>query len=555
MLQSVAQDSFRAGLWLSGDPPSDGCLHLSGMFLDEQAVPSTAGAFGSTLFGVSTTDQANLLWSGRLAGGDRIIAGTTSETWVSAVGGAAVALGVTVPRPSRAAVMGASAYFGNVQYAGSLKAADYTTGTVSVVNGSKTVTGVGTAFVANTDAGMLLKVDAVGGGSFVVPVESVTDNTHVQLYYPWPWATTAGGTYALKRTEPRGVTTNPVWGVVANRVVQCAGNRLYFSSLASPLVPPTFLNQAEDQHEFPDGAQILGVEGLGDTAYVFTTAGVYTISNMRFDLTDDAGNLQQIVGVLSRDLRLLGDAGLAQWNGAVLAACTDGAYMIPQGSAPVLLSRSIAPAFNSFLGDPPLVSPSAVYRGHWFLPLSFNSQIVVYVCRLDMGNPNRGVWPWSSSNLQHCYATCRTATVNQLLAGQRSQLNSVPLVLDATGLLDPDYAPTSPQQEASLMETSLMTVGPIRNGGMVREATVRYSAGATPHASAAVNTRIGEAGGVVHHDLTGDITASTQHGEHTWLVGARAHQASLSLRFEDTRGGRVKVRGVSLSVRRSGRRT
>jgi hypothetical protein len=73
-------------------------------------------------------------------------------------------------------------------YAGSLKAAAYTTGTITVTNGSKTVAGVGTSWLAGVDAGMILNRLSDYG-----VVKSVDSNTQITLADPWQGATQARG--------------------------------------------------------------------------------------------------------------------------------------------------------------------------------------------------------------------------------------------------------------------------------------------------------------------------------------------------------------------------
>jgi hypothetical protein len=80
----------------------------------------------------------------------------------------------------------------------------YVTGSVSVVNGNTTVTGVGTAFLANVKAGDQLIVGAanVTDPSALpgwVEILSVTDDTHLELAEPYPFITAPGQLYTIRK--------------------------------------------------------------------------------------------------------------------------------------------------------------------------------------------------------------------------------------------------------------------------------------------------------------------------------------------------------------------
>ncbi|TPK18051.1 hypothetical protein [Mesorhizobium sp. B2-5-7] len=70
----------------------------------------------------------------------------------------------------------------------------YTTGTVTVSNGSAVVTGSGTAWAIGLVTGGMLSSEGVS-----IPIASVTDDTHLTLAYVWPGTTAAGAAYAIQR--------------------------------------------------------------------------------------------------------------------------------------------------------------------------------------------------------------------------------------------------------------------------------------------------------------------------------------------------------------------
>jgi hypothetical protein len=69
----------------------------------------------------------------------------------------------------------------------------YTTGTISVSNGSKNVTGVGTLFVTAVNPGDIFTVD----GSKIYQVDSVTDNTNLLLTVGYGEASVVNGLFAI----------------------------------------------------------------------------------------------------------------------------------------------------------------------------------------------------------------------------------------------------------------------------------------------------------------------------------------------------------------------
>jgi hypothetical protein len=79
---------------------------------------------------------------------------------------------------------------------------------------------------------------------------------------------------------------------------------------------------------------------LGDDVLVFTTAGLYVLGNIAYDLTDAAGNLQQTLRRMTPDLILWGDAGIASWGNELIVPATDGVWLVGAGGQIRLLSHS-----------------------------------------------------------------------------------------------------------------------------------------------------------------------------------------------------------------------
>lgn len=321
------------------------------------------------------------------------------------VGGA----GLTEPVPY--AVVGGIMFIGGgAMYAGSRKAANYGTGTVTTTQGSKVVTGAGTSWLANVDPGMLFRVD----GSKYIPVASVDSNTQITLTEPWPSAGGAGIGYSLERIGstanhglPAAIQTAPIFVAVADRLVAIVGNKAFFSDGVDPgtsvaaLVGShrTFSWPTKNVHELGDGVTIIAGAVLGTRLLLFTTGGLYGISNMALEIVDAAGNQQHPIQQLSSDLIAWGSPGVASFANAVVVACTDGVYLLDGVSDPVPVGKSIWPRIVSYVRSGYKPGKPDVYKGHLFLPVldASNAVIDFMVCRLDRPvRTGEGLsWAWS----------------------------------------------------------------------------------------------------------------------------------------------------------------
>lgn len=155
---------------------------------------------------------------------------------------------------------------------------------------------------------------------------------------------------------------------------------------------------ADDFHELPEGAEIRGLGTIKDTLLVFTGYGIWSIQNMDLDLTDDAGNPQQVMQKLLPELGLLHEAGLAEWGGRIVAPCGDRCLLVDTISAPTPVSDSISGLYMQHVNAGRLPGGAKVYRNHYFLPWMNpdGSVASVMVCRLN--RPVKGrltYFPWS----------------------------------------------------------------------------------------------------------------------------------------------------------------
>lgn len=271
--------------------------------------------------------------------------------------------------------------------------------TGTLTNGSRTLT----LTVGDFQAGLTLALsDNVGlvvkatGDTHLAVIESVQSNTSATLRDPWAGATLTNtlDLAPLQQITPPGsgfqIDNSYLAAVGASpRLVVTIGNKAYFSARGDPT---SFA--ATDFHELPSNARIIGADSVEDTLVLFTTAGVWAVSNMAYDLTDAFGNVQHSVAQLSKEIILWGDAGIAGSAGGFIVPAVDDVYILALGGAPVSLSSPIRPLYRSYVKAGYRPGLATVYRGHYFLPImnGFDTWVDTLVCRLDGARPAWTRW-------------------------------------------------------------------------------------------------------------------------------------------------------------------
>jgi hypothetical protein len=186
------------------------------------------------------------------------------------------------------------------------------------------------------------------------------------------------------------------YGVAGNRLFAGQGDTIRFSDITAAGAATTTFN-ANDYHQVPEGVQVRGLHGLRNAIAVFTTGGVWIISNVGFDLVDASGNVQHRIDQYSRDVIIWQDTGLAAWEGGLVVPALDGVWLMRYGVssdavAPFeRISDPIQQLYRDYVSLGYAPGLATVYRGHYILPI-FNGQahIDTLVCRLDA--PGR---PWT----------------------------------------------------------------------------------------------------------------------------------------------------------------
>lgn len=441
-------------------------------------------------------------------------------------------------------------------WAGGRKA-NYTTGTVSVTLGSATVTGSGTSWSTNVEAGMIFVI-----GSSQIYVKSVDSNTQVTLEHAIGEATASGLAYTSKALT--AAPKDGFYGTVANRLLQVPRSeptKLYFSPPLSPLFGPT----ATDYHQFP--TQILGVAGVRDTALVFTSAGVYQITGMAVDLTDAQGNPQHRVEKIS-DKILWDRNGIAVVSEGLIVPLEDGIYMMDGVSAPNRISDPITDLYSYYVGQGYGTGVADTFKGHYFLPIwdqTTNMASEILVCRMEAaqgGKPFRwtrfGVTGATGGSKIMSFAKFRSTSGAPKLLGtvyyEAGTNAALAKVFDLTGYFD---APTNTVEADGGTVTPKVTTrsfqtGRMDNPNLVRKLRARYemSGGGSLTAKYAADGT-----GVVRGptepwtltSLTGTASDDTGTNPYTWPVGVRARR----IRFELQLAGAAVLRRLTVFVRSS----
>lgn len=264
-------------------------------------------------------------------------------------------------------------------YAGSQQPVGYTAGGLTVTAGSATVTGAGTSFLADVDAGMIMKVGAPGSEVWGV-VKSVETDTSLTLVDTWDGPTAAGtaGTFRAFEAYRDGTAVTASSG----RAFVATGRKVLMSQ---PIDQDTGHSQlfdafsVDDVHEFP--ADVVALATLRDVVYVFTKAGIWSISGGALPIVDTFGNAQHRVQRISGDVVLRSPGGLAPWRDSLVVCAVDGAYVMEANGELELISRSIGPLWQSMMASGVQVGQVATFRDHVFVPVGGANG--VYVGRLD----------------------------------------------------------------------------------------------------------------------------------------------------------------------------
>lgn len=405
------QEDFKGGSQLSVAPHliDSSCYFTAenGMLEDDGSIFKRGGSVKKTKAAFGTSLRS--VWEGNLLPGRRTLVASSSAFGVLAandeevlnLGGAGF---TTVPKT---AVAYHNLLFigGGIIYGGSRKTADYSTGTVTVTQGSAVVTGAGTSWTANVDVGMLFRIATAGSRIYVV--KEVKSNTELVLHEAYENLNAAGLGYTLKRLETASTpyVSSAIYAVAGDRLVTVVAPRtIKYSEPKKPHVyQATIYPQAtvvQNEHELEEGVVITGAIGLGiDKLIVFHSGGTTSISNMAKSIVDGLGNSQHRIDIVSRDIILWHQNGIAAYRQMLVVPAVDEVYLIDGVSSPVPLAGSILPRYRERLREGLVPGIAFTHREHYLLPLLDTSGVPqdFFYCRLDRPFQDRGktFYPWS----------------------------------------------------------------------------------------------------------------------------------------------------------------
>lgn len=452
MLATTAQQDFSAGMVRSVARhliPRSAAYDLVNLLLDDDGSAYRRG--GSAFKNVNAFGAGGLrwLWEGRLLAGRRTVFANGADFGVLNpadetrapinLGGA----GLGAPVGS-AVIAGVLHVAGGVIYAGSVQAADFSTGTVTATQGSAIVTLAGASWTGNVDVGMFLRV--AGGPVYVVA--SVDSSTQVTLDRPFAEATVRAAAYTLRRLETAPLVSE-LYVAGGDRLIGCRGNRITFSKRRDDTTGALqwWSFDPLDYIELPAGVAIVGAAMLRDLLLVFSTAGMWSVENVHLDLLDDFGNPQRRLDLLSGDVVLWGQPGIASWQNALVVPTLEGAVLVDGVSVPTPIAKAIMPLAAGYVDAGLSLGLAAVFRNHYLLPVldASGDPVDLLVCRLD--RPVRTqlgtIFPWTRFAGHGADVTAFAVRVGDESEAREPSLFAAGLdgkLLDLTGFFAPSAA-------------------------------------------------------------------------------------------------------------------
>lgn len=194
-------------------------------------------------------------------------------------------------------------------------------------------------------------------------------------------------------TVASAVKASPYYAIAGNRLLLASGSRVLVSHAGKP-------DEAFDEndfHEIPGGIEILGLEGLRESAAVFTTGGVWVINGLQHEQVDESGNPLRTQDLYSQELVLWGAGGVAGWEGALIVPGTEAVYLLSLGVSSekaqsfVRISDPIVDLYQEYVRSGYAPGQATVHKNHYMLPIVGAGDVIdMLVCRLDL--PSR---PWT----------------------------------------------------------------------------------------------------------------------------------------------------------------
>lgn len=563
--QWVQQSDFSGGAFpLQERVPRTGVEDAVNLLVDDDGSIFKRG--GGVYQGAAAAATLDALWDVELGGGQRTVArvpslqGITvlasndatwasSTSWVSGggntttVGGRVAVVDGVMALPLRYNATGQV-----VLYGGGSPGGEYHTGTVSVSQGSRTVTGVGTSWVGNVAPGDIFNPGGgiVGASGFGV-VQSVNSNTDITLAVPWIAPTLGAGTayefigapFIALQLAP---TAMPVVGAAGNRLFVAEGDVIEFTDIGNPANVP-----AGNYHRIP-GAVITGLQGVEGGLLVFSNEGIYRISNVEYDLTDALGNVQQSLSLLNQDIVLWHENGLAVSPAGVVVPAVDDIYIV--GASLSVIGGGIRKLYRRYVAAGYTLGNATIVRGHYVLPvLNGAAWVDTLVCRLDTG-----AWGRMDGYSGQCVAFARRVTKDTTRTQRLFGVHSSRLV-DCTGWFAPAAGNKSEADGSTHnLQVTLRTVNRSVVGETLRKTRVRYELddAASDNPTLTAEVAVGRPGSAFT-GLAGSAPENAGQAPHVW---SKVNKKGSEFRMRLTSVGpsaSLVLRSVEYAFRPTGR--
>jgi hypothetical protein len=258
------------------------------------------------------------------------------------------------------------------KYRGSTNA-NYTTGTISVTNGSATVTGSSTVWNTTTNAAVGEYIKLPDGKWYMI--SAIASNTSLTIETTYQGSTLAAQTYTISpwgevqgglntATVPTSLT-RPIPEFIkahANRIFTLTNNTLNYSALDTSVTGENFNdwdtvnNAGSITIPSNSGDSGTGLRALGNALYIFQRHaiwGLYGTSPANFELR----NITKEVGLVHNNslaewkglLIFLSDAGLIAFDGSNTKNISDGVVNTILAAIPDKTTATAVVANNKFL--------------------------------------------------------------------------------------------------------------------------------------------------------------------------------------------------------------
>lgn len=544
-LARIAQFDFSGGCFRSldgGAAPDNTALDIVNGLIETDGSILKRGGSASDL--ASTVTPPRGIWAAELIPGIRTVRWSSTNFYTQSTGSLVTFATSYEPLPfTRPAGVGDHLVFVSsdgtrlLAYAGSLRsAADYVDpGSATLVEGERAVTGAGTTFTS-MDAGSYMSgrvVEAIGSNTSLT-LASAVDTAQIAPIAPdvravWPVSLRRAGAVCV--------------GSAGGRTLVGVGSQVFFSEET-----PLSFGENTSFHDFPQGHTVLGIEGAGDSALVFTEGGVYRIDNLAYDAVDAFGNVQQSIRMLNGYVRLWHEAGIASFRGAVVVPAIDGVYLMTPDGQSVSVSDGIRDLYRSYVSAGHRPGFAVVYRDTYVLPILNSSFEPVDVLVCDLGKRAWSRWEFNDGLLSVVLRPSGSASVPIGLT-ETGKVGALAGCWTPTGSLKNDQDGSTPSFS---LRTRPVQGHPFRKvlwKSLRADVQLEDAGSDNPTISAGVDEG---ASGSANVALSGSLSERTTEDSFTWQVGQRARSMSFVLSSASP-VQELRVRGVEAAFRPTGK--